>query len=67
MADKRSRRETLREEASLDMAASLHDFANDELLREAGADSFGGADCEISEDEAKPAIGLGKIKIRERG
>jgi hypothetical protein len=49
--------------ASLHVTASLREFANDELLRQAGADPFRGSDCEVPKDKANAAIRSRKIKV----
>jgi hypothetical protein len=49
--------------ASLHVTIPLRKSANNELLSQAGANSFRGSDCEIAKDKANAAVGSGEIEI----
>jgi hypothetical protein len=51
--------------AAFEVAASSGEFADKELLRQACANPFGGANRKISEDQPDATIGFGVVKVRE--
>ena len=53
--------------AAFDVAASSSESAEKELLGQACANPFGGADRKISEDHPGTTIGSGIVKVREGG
>ena len=60
-------REKLRKRWLVEVAAPLRDPANEEFLRQAGADPFRRAQRKIAEYQAGTAIGFWVIEVAERG